>query len=157
MAPKAIRIQSPCETGEGISTMGHLLNSLHRPRAGLHTELFFEERIVHSLGPVWTSQVSIAVENNMPKEKWFPTISSDRRTASNFCFRTFMALMSNKAALIVPVDSTCGYKAIFSCTDIHKPRLPHSFSFLDHFIIMGSTTMTMSKTLVGLMEEGLED
>ncbi|CAN6573079.1 hypothetical protein C1H46_024665 [Malus baccata] len=42
-----------------------------------------------------------------------------------------MALRSNRATLIAPVDSTYGYKAIFSCTDIY------SFCFLDHFIIMG--------------------
>ncbi|RXH76037.1 hypothetical protein DVH24_042824 [Malus domestica] len=92
---------------------------------------------MHSLGPGWTSQVPIAVENNMPKEKWFPTISSKKRTASSFCFRTSITLRSNQAALIAPVDSTYGYKAIFSCIGIHKPRLHHSFCFLDHFIIIG--------------------
>ncbi|CAN6701160.1 unnamed protein product [Malus baccata var. baccata] len=58
-------------------------------------------------------------------------------TVSSFCFKTSMALRSNQAALIAPVDFTCGYKAIFSCTDIHKPRLPHSLCFLDHNIIRG--------------------
>ncbi|KAB2602676.1 hypothetical protein D8674_003681 [Pyrus ussuriensis x Pyrus communis] len=69
MAPKVARIQSHCETGEGIFTMRRLLNGLHRPRVGLHTELFFEEGEVHSLGPAWISQISVAIEKNMPKEK----------------------------------------------------------------------------------------
>ncbi|KAB2631229.1 DNA-directed RNA polymerases II, IV and V subunit 3-like [Pyrus ussuriensis x Pyrus communis] len=93
MAPKVARTQSPCKTGEGISTMHHLLNGLHRPRASLCT-------------------------------------------ISSFCFRTSMALRSSQATLIAPVDSTCGYKAILSCIDIHKFGLPHSFYFLDHFIII---------------------
>ncbi|KAM2424360.1 hypothetical protein ACFX1W_021948 [Malus domestica] len=71
MAPKVARIQSSCETGEGITTMRRLLNDLHRHQVGLHIELFFEEGGVHSLGPAWTSQVSIVVENNMPKATWF--------------------------------------------------------------------------------------
>ncbi|RXH81217.1 hypothetical protein DVH24_005131 [Malus domestica] len=71
MAPKVARTQSPRETGEGISTMRCLLNGLHLHRAGLHTELFFEEGRAHSLGPVWTSPIPFDVENNMPKEKWF--------------------------------------------------------------------------------------
>ncbi|CAN6719287.1 unnamed protein product [Malus baccata var. baccata] len=106
MAPKVARTPSPCETGEGISTMYDLLNGLHH------------------LGQ--TSQVPIVVENNMPKEKSVSTVSSERHTASILCFRTSMAL----------IDSTCGYKTIFSCIDIHKPRLPYSFCFLDHFIII---------------------
>ncbi|RXI07918.1 hypothetical protein DVH24_014484 [Malus domestica] len=61
MAPKAARTQSPCETGEGISTMRRLFNGFHYPQAGLHTELFFEEGGVHSLGLAWTFQVPIAV------------------------------------------------------------------------------------------------
>ncbi|RXI00634.1 hypothetical protein DVH24_000868 [Malus domestica] len=149
MAPKAARTQSPCETDEGISTMHRLLNGLHRPRAGLYTELFFEEGRVHSLGPAWTYRVPIAVERNMPKEKSIPTLSSERRTASSFCFRTSMTLRSSRAALIVHVDSTCGYKAIFSCTDIHKPGLPHSFYFLDHFIIVGVCFRINYHDLVG--------
>ncbi|KAB2600706.1 DNA-directed RNA polymerases II, IV and V subunit 3-like [Pyrus ussuriensis x Pyrus communis] len=124
MAPKVARIQSHCETGEGISTMRRLLNGLHRPRVGLHTELFFEEGEVHSLGPAWISQISVAIENNMPKEK----------SASIVFSETFS---SSRAALIALVDSTYRYQAIFSCTDIHKLGLPHSFCFLDHFIIIG--------------------
>ncbi|KAB2619941.1 DNA-directed RNA polymerases II, IV and V subunit 3-like [Pyrus ussuriensis x Pyrus communis] len=118
MAPKVARMQSPCETGEGISTMRRLLNSLHCPRAGLHTKLI-------------------------------PTISSKKCTVSSFRFRTSMALRSSRAALIAPVNSTCGYKAIFSCTDIHKPRLPHSFCFLDHFIIIGVYFRINYHNLVG--------
>ncbi|CAN6695460.1 unnamed protein product [Malus baccata var. baccata] len=79
MAPKVAQTQSPCKTGEGITTMYRLFNDLHRHRAGL----------------------------------------------------------SSRAAIIVPVDSTCEYKVIFPCTNIHKPRLPYSFCFLDHFIILG--------------------
>ncbi|KAB2610949.1 DNA-directed RNA polymerases II, IV and V subunit 3-like [Pyrus ussuriensis x Pyrus communis] len=100
MAPKVVRIQCLCETGKGISIMCRLLNSLHRPQAGLHTELFFEDGKI-------------------------------------FCFSTSMALRSSRATLIALADSTCGYKAIFSCTDIHESRLPHNFCFHDHFIIIG--------------------
>ncbi|KAB2600540.1 hypothetical protein D8674_040516 [Pyrus ussuriensis x Pyrus communis] len=71
MAPKIAQTQSSCETSEGITTIRRLLNGLHRPRAGLQTSLFFEEAGVHSLGLLWTFQVPIAVENNMPKENWF--------------------------------------------------------------------------------------
>ncbi|KAB2602672.1 DNA-directed RNA polymerases II, IV and V subunit 3-like [Pyrus ussuriensis x Pyrus communis] len=107
MAPKVARTQSPCETGEGISAIRRLLNNLHCLWAGLHTELFFEEGGVHFLGLAWTSQVP-----------------------------TSMSLRSSQAALIILVDSTYEYKAIFLWTDIHKPRLPHSFCFLNHFIII---------------------
>ncbi|KAB2632992.1 DNA-directed RNA polymerases II, IV and V subunit 3-like [Pyrus ussuriensis x Pyrus communis] len=55
MTPKVARIQSYRETGEGISTMHHLLNGLHHPWVGLHTSLLFEKGGVHSLGPTWTS------------------------------------------------------------------------------------------------------
>ncbi|KAM1620385.1 hypothetical protein ACFX15_018369 [Malus domestica] len=75
MAPKVTQIQSSYETDKGISTMRRLLNGLHRSHAGLYTELLFNEGGVHSLGPAWTSQVLIAVEINMPKEKWFTSNS----------------------------------------------------------------------------------
>ena len=117
--------------------MRRLLNDLHRLWAGLLTELFFEEGRVHSLGPAWTSQVPLAVENIMPKEKVISTISTERRTASSFCFRISMALRISWAGLIAPVYSTYGYKAILSCPNIRKPRLSHSFCFLDHFITIG--------------------
>ncbi|KAB2617564.1 DNA-directed RNA polymerases II, IV and V subunit 3-like [Pyrus ussuriensis x Pyrus communis] len=114
MAPKVARTQSPCEIGEGISTMRRLLNGLHRPRAGLHTELF--NLCLTTALLFWNSGTN------------------------TFGFRmrpiTFMALRSNQVALIISVDSTCKYKAIFPYIDIHKPRLPHSFCFLDHFIII---------------------
>ncbi|KAM2322239.1 hypothetical protein ACFXTH_018928 [Malus domestica] len=71
MAPKVARIQSSCETDKGISTMCRLLNGLHHPQAGRYIELLFKKGGMHSLGPAWTSQVLIAVEINMPKEKWF--------------------------------------------------------------------------------------
>ncbi|RXH88443.1 hypothetical protein DVH24_000042 [Malus domestica] len=83
------------------------LNSLHRPRAGLHTELFFEEGEVHSLGPAWTSQVPIAVETNMPKEKWF--------TLNPFLAKSGISL---------------------SKWLNHRRGFPLSFCFLDHFIII---------------------
>ncbi|KAM2726755.1 hypothetical protein EV2_039169 [Malus domestica] len=69
MAPKATKLFY--ETREGITTMRRLLNGLHCLWVGLQTCLFFEEEAMHSLGPAWTSQVPIAVENNMPKVKWF--------------------------------------------------------------------------------------
>ncbi|TQD77357.1 hypothetical protein C1H46_037113 [Malus baccata] len=65
----------------------------------------------------------------MPKEKSVLIKSSKRRTTPCFNFKTSMALRSNQSALITLVDSIC--------VDIHKPRLPHSFCFLDHFIIIG--------------------
>ncbi|RXH94236.1 hypothetical protein DVH24_023920 [Malus domestica] len=73
----------------------------------------------------------------MPKEKSIFIISSERCTASSFYFKTSIALRSSRAVLIAPIDSFCEYKAIFPCTGIHKPRLPHSFCFLDYFIIVG--------------------
>lgn len=69
MAPKIVR--SACESGEGIVIMRCLLNSLHRPWAGLNTSIFFEEGGIHSLEPAWTSRVLIVVENNMHKANWF--------------------------------------------------------------------------------------
>ncbi|KAM2080580.1 hypothetical protein ACFX1T_034340 [Malus domestica] len=66
MAPKITQTLSSCESGEGIDSLRCLLNSLHCPRAGLCSELFFKEG-VHLLGPTWISQVPIAVETNMPK------------------------------------------------------------------------------------------
>ncbi|KAM1456862.1 hypothetical protein ACFX13_034958 [Malus domestica] len=71
MAPKVAQIQSPYETGKGIYIMRRLLNGLHRLRASLQTSFFFKEEVMHSLGPAWTSHALIAVENSMPKEKWF--------------------------------------------------------------------------------------
>ncbi|CAN6716240.1 unnamed protein product [Malus baccata var. baccata] len=133
MAPKVARIQSPYETEEGISTMRHLLNGFHCPRASLHTELFFNEGGMKSLGPAWTSQVPIAVESNMP-EKSVPTIFSER---------------SSRAALIILIDSTYGYKAIFSCTNIHKIGLPRSFCFLDLVIIIGVCFKINYHNLIG--------
>ncbi|RXH85431.1 hypothetical protein DVH24_002529 [Malus domestica] len=104
--------------------MRHLFNGLHHPQAGLHTELLFEEKRVHSLGPVRTSQLLASAT------------SLERCTASNFCFRTSMVLGSSRTALIVPIDSSYEYKAIFPCIGIHKPRHPHSFFFFNHFIII---------------------
>ncbi|CAN6567936.1 unnamed protein product [Malus baccata var. baccata] len=60
----------------------------------------------------------------MPKEKSIFIISSEKCTTSSFCFRTSMALRSSRAVLIAPVYAS------------------------------RSTPTTMSKTLVGLVEEG---
>ncbi|KAM1004500.1 hypothetical protein ACFX2C_004692 [Malus domestica] len=59
------------ESGDGIATLRRLLNGLHRPRAGLHLELFFEMHGVQSLGPAWISRVPLVVEDNMPRGNWF--------------------------------------------------------------------------------------
>ncbi|XP_070664595.1 uncharacterized protein [Malus domestica] len=59
------------ESGDGIATLRRLLNGLHRPRAGLHPELFFEMHGVQSLGPAWISRVPSVVEDNMPRGNWF--------------------------------------------------------------------------------------
>ncbi|KAM2066609.1 hypothetical protein COP2_044332 [Malus domestica] len=59
------------ESVDGIATLRRLLNGLHRHRAGLHSELFFESHGVQSLGPTWISRVPSIVESNMPRENWF--------------------------------------------------------------------------------------
>ncbi|KAB2627099.1 DNA-directed RNA polymerases II, IV and V subunit 3-like [Pyrus ussuriensis x Pyrus communis] len=109
--------------------MHRLLNGLHRHQVGLYTGLSFKEGGVHPLEPAWTSQVSIVVGDSITKEKLFLIISLKRRITPCIRFRTCMALRSNRATLITLVDS------IYA--DIHKPRLPYSFYFLDHFIIIG--------------------
>ncbi|KAM2902792.1 hypothetical protein COP2_002673 [Malus domestica] len=71
MASGSSQIQLSCESGEGIATLCRLLNGLHRPRAGLYSELFFEVHGVQSLGPAWISWVPAVIEDNMPKDNWF--------------------------------------------------------------------------------------
>ncbi|RXI01085.1 hypothetical protein DVH24_001319 [Malus domestica] len=105
--------------------MHYFLNGLHRPQVGLYTRFSFKEGGMHPLEPAWTFQVSIVVGDSMAKEKSVLIISSERRITPCFRFRTSMALRT----LIAPVD--------FIHVDIHKPRLPHSFCFLNHFIIIG--------------------
>ncbi|KAB2599603.1 DNA-directed RNA polymerases II, IV and V subunit 3-like [Pyrus ussuriensis x Pyrus communis] len=109
--------------------MHYFLNGLHRPRVGHYTGFSFKEGGMHPLEPAWTFQVSIAIGDIMPKEKSVLIKSSERRIIPYFHFRTSMALRRNRAALITLVDSIR--------VDIHKPRLPHIFCFLDHFIIIG--------------------
>ena len=75
------------------------------------------------------SQVSVAVDNNIPKEKSAFLVFLEERVAFIFCFRASIVLRSNRAILIAPVDSTRA--------NILKPKLLHSFCFLDHFIIIG--------------------
>ncbi|KAM1680771.1 hypothetical protein ACFX1X_038576 [Malus domestica] len=71
MASGSGQVQLSYESGEGIATLRRLLNGLHRPRAGLCFELFFEVHGVKSLGPTWISRVPAVIENNMPKGNWF--------------------------------------------------------------------------------------
>ncbi|KAM1548545.1 hypothetical protein ACFX1Z_009718 [Malus domestica] len=71
MASGSSQIQLSYESGEGIATLRRLLNGLHRPRAGLYSELFFEVHGVQSLGPAWISRVPAVIEDNMPKDNWF--------------------------------------------------------------------------------------
>ncbi|KAB2615161.1 DNA-directed RNA polymerases II, IV and V subunit 3-like [Pyrus ussuriensis x Pyrus communis] len=125
MTPTVAWIQSPYEIGKGIFIMGRFLNGLRHPRTGLHTKLFLKEGGVHSFGSAWTSQSLASLS------------SSEKCTTSNFSFRTSMALLGSRAALIIPVYPTCGCKANLPHINIHKPKLPHSFCFLDQFIIIG--------------------
>ncbi|KAM2084314.1 hypothetical protein ACFX1R_022162 [Malus domestica] len=71
MASRSSQNSPSYESGDGIATLRHLLNGLHRPRAGLHPELFFEMHGVQSLGPAWISRVPSVVEDNMPRGNWF--------------------------------------------------------------------------------------
>ncbi|RXH92967.1 hypothetical protein DVH24_011991 [Malus domestica] len=119
MAPKVTRTLSPCKSGEGLSTMCPMSSTI------------LDMAQVFGLRPSGRV-VDVTYDWSLAS-----IVSSEKRTASNFCFRTSIALRSSRAALIVPVDSTYEYKVIFLYTDIHKPRLPQSFCFLDHFIIIG--------------------
>ncbi|XP_050114931.1 uncharacterized protein LOC126593094 isoform X1 [Malus sylvestris] len=77
------------ESGEGIATLRRLLNGLHRPRAGLHSELFFEMHGVQSLGPAWISRVPSVVESNMPRGNWFtpnPYLADSGISSSKWSF-----------------------------------------------------------------------
>ncbi|KAM1086310.1 hypothetical protein ACFX2I_011892 [Malus domestica] len=71
MASGSDQVQLSYESGEGIATLLRLLNRLHRPRAGLYSELFFEAHGVQSLGPTWISRVPVVIKSNMPKGNWF--------------------------------------------------------------------------------------
>ncbi|KAM1560791.1 hypothetical protein ACFX1Z_003999 [Malus domestica] len=71
MASGSSSTQPSYESGEGITTLRRLLNGLHRPRAGLYSELFFEAHGVQSLGLAWISRVPAVIEDNMPKDNWF--------------------------------------------------------------------------------------
>ncbi|KAB2617769.1 hypothetical protein D8674_013638 [Pyrus ussuriensis x Pyrus communis] len=83
--------------------MHHRLNDLHRPRAGLNSSIFFEERTVHSLGPAWTSRVLIAMENNMPTANWFTpnpySVESGILTSKWFTHRKSFSLMTDESWL----------------------------------------------------------
>ncbi|KAM2964257.1 hypothetical protein FF2_022062 [Malus domestica] len=68
MTAESSQSQPSYESGEGIATLHRLLNGLHRPQAGLHSELFFEAHGVQSLGPAWISRVPSVVESNMPRD-----------------------------------------------------------------------------------------
>ncbi|CAN6551825.1 unnamed protein product [Malus baccata var. baccata] len=84
MASGSSQTQPSYESGEGIATLRRLLNGLHRPRAGLHSELFFETHGVQSLGPAWIFRVPSVVESNMPRDNWFsPTPYSARSGISS--------------------------------------------------------------------------
>ncbi|KAM1748105.1 hypothetical protein ACFX12_009131 [Malus domestica] len=89
------------ESGEGIATLRRLLNGLHRPRAGLHSELFFEMHGVQSLGPAWISRVPSVVESNMPRGNWFtpnPYLADSGISSSKWSFhRRGFPLMNDLA------------------------------------------------------------
>ncbi|KAM1878336.1 hypothetical protein ACFX14_040334 [Malus domestica] len=71
MASGSGQIQLSYESSEGLATLHRLLNGLHRPQVGLHSELFFEVHGVQLLGPAWISWVPAVIEDNMPKANWF--------------------------------------------------------------------------------------
>ncbi|KAM1720878.1 hypothetical protein ACFX12_022480 [Malus domestica] len=71
MASGSSQTQPSYVSGEGIVTLRRLLNGLHRHRAGLHSELFFEVHGAQSLGPAWISRVPSVVERNMARDNWF--------------------------------------------------------------------------------------